>query len=150
MPIALSQPSGLSLRRVVKSWLTPANPSQKKLRARQSGPQRLRSQCYRLRLQKSGSGIRSPRGLCPPELPAGKRGGLHHDSVYPSLASPPCPTGVELRESVPNKLCGRCPADMSPCVELPRRRHRSSTRRVRWGGCSHVPVPSSSTAALAE
>src|SRR5947207_5798169 len=37
------------------------------------------------------------RSCLPPELPAGKRGGWHHDSVYPSFASPPCPTGVELR-----------------------------------------------------
>src|SRR5256885_7970532 len=40
------------------------------------------------------------RSCLPPELPAGKRGGRHHDSVYPSFASPPCPTGVELRVEV--------------------------------------------------
>jgi hypothetical protein len=27
----------------------------------------------------------SPRGSRPPELPAGKRGGWHHDWVYPSF-----------------------------------------------------------------
>src|SRR6476660_7721698 len=33
----------------------------------------------------AGSGNGSPRGSRPPELPAGKRGGWHHDSVYPSF-----------------------------------------------------------------
>src|SRR6202030_275615 len=53
----------------------------------------LRSQCYRLRLQEPDSDG-SPRGLRPPELPAGKRGGWHHGSVYPRLASPPFPHGL--------------------------------------------------------
>src|SRR5439155_16711902 len=34
---------------------------------------------------RSRTRFRSPRGLRPPELPAGKRGGWHHDSVYPKL-----------------------------------------------------------------
>src|SRR5213082_1445922 len=70
------------------------------LRARQSRAlMRLRSQCYRLRLQKPDLDMEAleARSCLPPELPAGKRGGWHHDSVYPSFASPPCPTGVELR-----------------------------------------------------
>src|ERR1700694_4481728 len=33
----------------------------------------------------AGSGNGSPRASRPPELPAGKRGGWHHDSVYPSF-----------------------------------------------------------------
>src|SRR5713101_4259519 len=32
-----------------------------------------------------GFGKGGPRGSLPPELPAGKRGGWHHDSVYPSF-----------------------------------------------------------------
>src|SRR5712692_9684280 len=32
-----------------------------------------------------GCGKGGPRGSLPPELPAGKRGGWHHDSVYPSF-----------------------------------------------------------------
>src|SRR6266852_1325632 len=32
-----------------------------------------------------GFGKGRPRGSLPPELPAGKRGGWHHDSVYPSF-----------------------------------------------------------------
>src|SRR6266567_7651430 len=73
------------------------------LRARLSRAlMRLRSQCYRLRLQKPDLDMEAleARSCLPPELPAGKRGGWHHDSVYPSFASPPCPTGVELRVEV--------------------------------------------------
>src|SRR5260370_12912921 len=32
-----------------------------------------------------GFGKGGPRGSLPPELPAGKRGGWHHDSVYPTF-----------------------------------------------------------------
>src|SRR4029077_4191611 len=48
---------------------------------------RLRSQCYRLRLQEPDSEMEAleVRSYPPPELPAGKRGGWHHDWVYPKL-----------------------------------------------------------------
>src|SRR5256885_5895693 len=50
----------------------------------------------------------------PPELPAGKRGGLHHDSVYPRLASPPLPHGQvnfgpDLTSRPVTLLCGPMP-----------------------------------------
>src|SRR5207253_9949209 len=111
---------------------------------------RLRSQCYHLRLQKPDLDMEAleARSCLPPELLAGKRGGWNHDSVYPSFASPPCPTGVELRlESLANKLLPRCLAVTSQCVAPPRRRHRRSTRRVRWASCSLKTARSCSTAA---
>lgn len=48
---------------------------------------RLRSQCYRLRLQEPELEMEAleARSCLPPELPAGKRGGWHRDSVYPKL-----------------------------------------------------------------
>src|SRR5690349_22987104 len=101
----------------------------------------LRSQCYRLRLQEPDSDLEAleARSCLPPELPAGKRGGWHHDSVYPSFASPPCPTGVELRRKVYRIDLPGCPSDMSPCAARPTRRRRSSTRRARWAGCWRGP-----------
>jgi len=45
----------------------------------------LRSQYDRLRLQEPDSELGTSRGPLPPELPAGKRGGWYHDSVYPTF-----------------------------------------------------------------
>src|SRR5712691_2863890 len=87
MPIAWSQPSGIAFRRSEKSWLT-----NKILAVESKEPGHVarllrcrRSRCYRLRLQEPDSELEALRGLRPPELPAGKRGGWHHDSVYPSF-----------------------------------------------------------------
>src|SRR5260370_8949393 len=49
-----------------------------------------------------GFGKGGPRGSLPPELPAGKRGGWHHDSVFPSFPLPPfAPRPLNFAPSVP-------------------------------------------------
>src|SRR2546422_4907316 len=84
MPIACSHPSGSSFRRFAKSWLIDGDGAMKRRRAGEPALRCRRSQCFRLRLQEPDPDG-SPRGSRPPELPAGKRGGWHHDSVYPSF-----------------------------------------------------------------
>src|SRR5690349_8280298 len=86
MPIALTQPSGMAFSCSENSSAIDRHRNhQKKLRVGNSpDPQRLRSQYYRLRLQEPDP-VQKPRGLRPPELLAGKRGGWYRDSVYPKL-----------------------------------------------------------------
>src|ERR1700704_5477300 len=73
----------------------------------------------------AGSGNGSPRGSRPPELPAGKRGGWHHDSVYPSFRltsfapravnfEPECTSGHEVVVFCATKLLARCHASTAP------------------------------------
>src|SRR5579872_6276242 len=114
----------------------------------------LRSQCYRLRLQEPDSELEALRGSRPPELPAGKRGGWHRDSVYPRFRLTSfAPRAVNfVRNSTPSnptnsaamsvagslrtpatKLLARCRPVTWPSVERQRRLPRSSMRRARWG-----------------
>src|SRR5712691_2329359 len=102
-----------------------------------------------------GFGKGGPRGSLPPELPAGKRGGWHHDSVYPSFRltsfAPRALNFVtECTSRLTTKLLARCHPDMSPCVAHPNRPPPSSNRRARWGGCWRSRGSWSSTADLAE
>src|SRR5260370_27441216 len=90
-PIAWSHPSGASLICSEKSCPTNGNRSgaeKEESRASARLPCR-RSRCYRLRLQEPDSELEALRGSRPPELPAGKRGGWHPDSVYPRLPLTP-------------------------------------------------------------
>src|ERR1700694_5904997 len=134
-PIAWSQPSGSSFKRAEKSWLIAAIlTGQKDKGLEVPGPRCRRSQCSasdpRSRFRNG-----SPRGLRPPELPAGKRGGWHHDSVYPSFRltsfapramnfASKCTSQAATLQTT--RLFARCPADMSPRAAPPRRLGRSS------------------------
>src|SRR5712692_7762279 len=130
-PIARSQPSAALLTRSRHSELmNTKNPSVREKR-REPGNPRLslcrRSQCFRLRLQESGSEKGAPRGSLPPELPAGKRGGWHHDSVYPSFRLTSfAPRALNFEASVPAQ--GRTPTTtklMARCLGVrPRRLSR--------------------------
>src|SRR5487761_69998 len=95
-PIVCSHPSGRSFMRLAKSWLTgkswherprPGIPAEllNKTRGRRTGPSLSTFAVLPPPTPGAGSGNGSPRGSRPPELPAGKRGGWHHDSVYPSF-----------------------------------------------------------------
>src|ERR1700694_730820 len=61
----------------------------------------------------AGSGNGSPRGSRPPELPAGKRGGWAHDSVYPSFRLTSfAPRAVNFAPECPSR--GMQPKDHTP------------------------------------
>src|SRR5258708_21137887 len=63
-----------------------ARPSATKAESRAQGPPVVSTFAVLTRTTPGvGFGKGGPRGSLPPELPAGKRGGWHHDSVYPSF-----------------------------------------------------------------
>src|SRR2546426_12594664 len=66
-----------------------------------------------------------PRGSHPPELPAGKRGGWHHDSVYPSFRLTSfAPRALNFERSVPAQpeVTSRAPLNSSLDATQVRRR----------------------------
>src|SRR5229473_8556820 len=104
-PIACSQPSAALLNRSGHSGLmNTKNPSeQKKTRVGES-PTLALSTFAVLPPPTPGVGFGKggPRGSLPPELPAGKRGGWHHDSVYPSFRLTSfAPRALNFEPSVP-------------------------------------------------
>src|SRR5216683_4719167 len=129
-PIACSQPSAALLNRSGHSGLmNTKNPSdQKKTRAGES-PTLALSTFAVLPPPTPGVGFGKggPRGSFPPELPAGKRGGWHHDSVYPSFRLTSfAPRALNFEASVPAQ--GRTPTTtklMARCLGVrPRRLSR--------------------------
>src|SRR5260370_20425380 len=91
MPIVSGQPPRTAFICAEKSSLTSRNPTCAWLKDEGLGdPGPRRSTFAVLPASDSRSRIRngSPRGSIPPELPAGKRGGWHHDSVYPNFRHP--------------------------------------------------------------
>src|SRR5260370_9384075 len=129
-PIACSQPSAALLNRSGHSGLMDTkNPGdQKKTRAGESRPLAL-STFVVLRPPTPGVGLGKGghRVSLPPELPAGKRGGWHHDSVYPSFRLTSfAPRALNFEASVPAQ--GRTPTTtklMARCLGVrPRRPSR--------------------------